>query len=346
MLLERSAATPIEALTQLVGLQAQTPHTWYAGLWTRLRDVTAPEISRLLEERRIVRIALMRSTIHLVTADDALDLRPLLDIVGERSFQNNFAKRLAGVDFDDVAQAGRAIVEATPCTFSELGRELAKRWPGRDEAALAQVIRARVPLVQVTPRGLWGRSGKSAHTSVEAWLGSSTRAYPVERMVQRYLGAFGPASVKDAQTWSGLTRLGEVFDRLRPSLVTFRDPAGVEVFDLPDAPRPGPDAPAPVRFLYDFDNLLLSHADRSRVITDAYLAVAPGYVKANVMPRLFLVDGFTAGTWTLAVTKSSATLAIAPFAKLPARTRTALAAEGASLLDFHAPGIKHDMAFA
>jgi hypothetical protein len=199
--------------------------------------------------------------------------------------------------------------------------------------------------VQVTPRGLWGRSGKAAHTSVEAWLGASPRPYPVEQMILRYLGAFGPASVKDIQTWSGLTRLAEVVDRLRPSLITFRDASGAELFDLPDAPRPDPDTPAPVRFLYDFDNLLLSHADRSRVITDEFLAVAPEYVKANVQPRLFLVDGFTAGTWTIAVTKSAATLTIAPFTKLPARTRSALTKEAANLLTFHAPSTPQTILF-
>jgi hypothetical protein len=336
LLLDRSTMNPLEAIEHLVGLQAQTPHTWYVGLWGRLAGFDPQVVADLLLARQVVRIALMRSTVHLVSAADALALRPLLAPVGERSFRSNFGKNLADLDLEEIAAAGRAVLDERPLIFSELGRELGKRWPGWDEASLAQVVRAYVPLVQVPPRGVWGASGRAAHAPLESWVGKGpVREYPVDEMVVRYLGAFGPASVRDVQVWSGLTRLREVVDRLRPRLVTFRDELGVDLFDLPDAPRPGPDAPAPARFLYDFDNLLLSHADRSRVVTDAYRA--QDLEPEGPAPRLILLDGFTAGFWSMEMTRDAATLRVRPFAPLSTPDGDALTAEGADLLAFLAP---------
>jgi hypothetical protein len=150
----------------------------------------------------------------------------------------------------------------------------------------------------------------------------------------RYLGAFGPAGVKDAQTWSGLTRLGEVFERLRPRLSTFRDERGRELFDLPDAPRPDPDTPAPPRFLPEFDNLILSHADRARVIADDYRRALAS--KNGMVPATFLVDGFVRGTWKTQRTHGKATLVIEPFEALSGKDRDVLAEEGERLLRFMA----------
>jgi hypothetical protein len=336
LLLARADLPVLELVEHLVGLQAQTPHTWYVGLWTRLATCDPVAVGDLLTERQLVRIALLRSTIHLVTARDALALRPLLQQVSERPFHGNFGKHLVGVEIDEVVTAGRAVVEERPLTFSALGRRLAERWPGRDEASLAQAVRAYVPLVQVPPRGVWGASGQAAHTSLESWLGKPLeRDYPVAELVRRYLRAFGPASVRDAQVWCGLTRLAEVFDRLRPELVTFKDEHGVELFDLPEAPRPDPDTPAPARLLYDFDNLLLSHADRSRVITDDFRN--QNFDPNGPMPRVVLVDGFTAGLWTTEITRTAATLTIRPLARLSEADRDALTDEGRRLLSFLAP---------
>ena len=146
---------------------------------------------------------------------------------------------------------GRALVDAQPRTFGELGAPLAPTFPGTDQDALSMAIRTWVPLVQVPPRGLWGRSAKAAHTSAEHWLGPRAtgaaasvdpQAY-AQQVVLRYVGAFGPASVADVQKWSGLTRLREVVDRVlaadQGALVPFRSEDGVQLYDLPDAPRPG-----------------------------------------------------------------------------------------------------------
>lgn len=333
LLLTRSDLGVIDAVEHLVGLQSQTPHTWYVGLWSRLRDFTAEQASAALESRELVRIALMRSTIHLVSAADCVRLRALLEPMLHGAMNGNFGKNLVGIDRAELLKAGRAIVEDRPLIFSDLGKALAEQWPDRDPASLAQAIRAWAPLVQVTPRGLWGRSGRPAHTTAEHWLGEID-APDLSRadVVRRYLAAFGPASVKDMQTWSGLTRLSEVVDEIRSDLLTFTDEQGRELFDLPDAPRPDEDTPAPVRFLYDFDNLLLSHADRSRVITKR--TREQDFDPHGPIPRFILVDGVTAGVWTTEITKNRAVLTVRAFDPLSADDSAEVADEGAKLLEF------------
>lgn len=341
LLLRRASLPLLDAVEHLAGLQAQTPHSWYHGLWCRLEAFDPAELAQLLIDRKVLRMALMRSTIHLVTAEDCRWLRPLVQPVIVRSMSGNFGKNLVGVDADKLIAAGRELLDDRPMIFSELGRALAERWPDRDPDSLAQAIRAWVPLVQVPPRGVWGRSGRPAHTTIESWLGVGVDPAPsVDRLVLRYLAAFGPATVRDAQVWSGLTKLAEVFARL--DLVSFLAEDGRELFDLPDAPRPDPDTPAPPRFLYDFDNLLLSHADRTRVVTDE--ATQQEY-PTNVQPCRLLVDGFIAGDWTLTRSKGSATLAIRRFLRLSKKDQGAVVDEGVRLLEFAAPGEAQDIQF-
>jgi hypothetical protein len=343
LLLSRSALSVAATLEHLVGMQAQTPHTAYVGLWTRLEGFRGEDLSELLVDRSVVRMALMRGTIHLVTARDAWGLRPLLQPVMDRVQKGQFGKRLEGVDLDEVVAMGRAFVDERPRTFKALGDHLLTRWPDRDRFGLEQAVRTGVPLVQVPPRGLWRQSGPIAHTSVEAWLGEPRAERPtIDVVVRRYLAAFGPASVMDAQAWCGLTRLTEVFDRLRPGLVTFRDARGRELFDLPDAPRPDPETPAPPRFLYDFENMLLSYADRSRVITtDALRGVD---ARAQDSLSTFTLDGFVAGTWGVQRDRRRATLTIKPLRTLARNQTRALEDEGQRLLDFlAADALDHDM---
>ena len=335
MLLCRRKLPAKDAIEHLVGMQAQAPNPPYVGLWTRLEDFRHDELARLILDRRVVRIALMRNTIHLVTARDCLALRPLVQPIFDRDLSSNHSHgaALKGMDLDELASAGRALLEERPLTGKELGRLLAERWPDRPPASLAHSVRGREPLVQVPPRGVWGRSGAAAHTTAESWLGHPlSRDSTLDEMVTRYLGAFGPATVKDAQTWSGLTRLREVFERLRPRLCAFRDERGNEIFDLPDAPRPDPDVSAPPRFLPEFDNLILSHADRSRVIAEDHRRAIAS--RNGMVPAAVLVDGFVRGTWKVERTKKAATLAITPLEPLSKKVRAALAEEGERLLRF------------
>ena len=332
-------------LEHLVGMQAQTPHTAYIGLWTRLVDFRPDQLSDLLVDRAAVRMALMRGTIHLVTAADAWGIRPLVQPVMDRVQKSQFGKRLAGVDLDQVVAMGRDFVDEQPRTFKALGDHLLTRWPDRDRFGLEQAVRTGVPLVQVPPRGLWGRSGPIAHTSIEAWLGEPPAELPtIDAVVTRYVGAFGPSSVMDAQAWCGLTRLGEVFERLRPRLIAFRDEGGRELFDLPDAPRPDPRTPAPPRFLYDFENMLLSYADRSRVIAPDMVR---GLERTQESLSTFTLDGFVAGTWGVERERGRATLTITPLARLSKAAVTAVSDEGAGLLAFLAADVTdRDIRFA
>jgi hypothetical protein len=335
MLLRRRKLPALEVIEHLVGMQAQAPKPPYVGLWTRLEGFDPDELARLIIERRAVRIALMRNTVHLVSARDCLALRPLVQPVFDRGLYANRAHRtgIEGVDLEALVAAGRALLEERPRTAKELGELLRESWPDRDPASLARAIRNLVPLVQVPPRGIWRKSGQAAHTTAEAWLGRPLDPAPsLDEMVVRYLGAFGPATVKDVQTWSGLTRLGEVTDRLRSRLRVFRDEHGNELFDLPDAPRPDPATPSPPRFLPEFDNLILSHADRTRVIANDYRKAIAS--KNGMVPATVLVDGFVRGTWKTERTRGKATLVIEPFEHLAKKDRDALSEEGERLIRF------------
>ncbi len=335
MLLRRAQLPAFDAIERLVGMQAQAPNPPYVGLWTRLDGFHPDELSTLINDRRAVRIALMRGTIHLVTARDCLTLRPVLQPVLDRGLNAIFGVRIAGVDTAALVAAGRALVEERPRAYAELGALLRERWPDRDAAALANAVRALAPLVQVPPRGIWGASGPAAHTTAESWLGRSLDAnHAPDAMVMRYLAAFGPATVRDVQVWSGLTGLHAVIERLRPRLRAFRDEQGSDLLDLPDAPRPDPDTPAPPRFLPDYDNALLSHADRTRIMDDEHRTLV--FTKNGIIRATVLVDGFVRGTWTITRRRAAATLTIVPFAPLPAQDRAALAEEGGRLLAFAA----------
>lgn len=327
---------PVDMVEHLVGLQSQTTQSWYVGLWDRLTDFDAAAFGRLLEEKVVVRIPAMRSTIHLVSAADAFVLRPLTQIVIERSTRGAFGKQWQGLDLEAVTAAARDIVEREPMIFAALGRELQKTWPDTDHSALGQVARTYLDLVQVTPRGVWQKSGQAKHTTVEAWLGRSVDPAPsIDNVVRRYLAAFGPASVKDVQAWCGLTRLNEVVDRLRPKLVTFTDAQGRELFDLPESPRPDEDTQAPPRFLYDYDNLLLSHDDRSRFNIHNLLDF--GWTFDGAQPSCLLIDGTVGATWLLATTGGEAVLTITPMSKLSNRVRGEVEMEGLRLVEFKEP---------
>ncbi|MCH5670306.1 winged helix DNA-binding domain-containing protein [Streptomyces gilvus] len=338
LLLRRSPLSARAAVEHVVGLQAQNVKPPYLALAARLEGFAPEELSRLMAEREVVRIVTLRSTIHTHTADDCLTLRPLVQPARDREL-TTFRKGLPGVDLDRLAAVARELVEEAPRTMKQLREALYAEWPDADPQALGIAARCRLPLVQVTPRGLWGRSGQVALTTAEHWLGRPAEPAPApEDVVLRYLAAFGPASVKDMQTWAGLTRLREPFERLRPRLLTFRDEGGVELFDLPGAPRPDEDTPAPPRFLPEFDNLLLSHVDRTRVVPPAYWGRS--WV-GNLVHRTFLVDGFLAGVWK----PERDALVIEPFGSLTRAQRADLTAEGERMLGVLYPGTPYDIRF-
>ncbi len=346
-LLERQHLPALATIEHLVGMQAQAPNSPYVGLWTRLVGFQHAELAQLITDREAVRVTLMRGTIHLVSASDCLALRPLMQPMLDRLFSSSpFQRNMAGVDTAALFEVGRALLVQQPRSRAELNPLLAERWPEYDAESLAYALSYLLPLVQVPPRGIWGSSGPAAWTTVEAWLGRDLDPAPsLSSMVLRYLAAFGPASIKDIQAWSGLTRLREVVEPLRPQLQSFRDEQGAELFDLPDAPRPDPETPAPPRFLPEYDNILLSHADRSRVISDG--RNPPLYPGNGGVLGTILLDGFFRATWKITRQHDSATLTVEPFAPLSAADRDALAEEGARLLAFVASDAQvHDVQFS
>ncbi|MEU1085563.1 winged helix DNA-binding domain-containing protein [Streptomyces sp. NPDC005892] len=344
LLLDRSETSPRDAVAHLVGLQAQNTRPPYFQLFSRLAAFDPADLSALMESREVVRIVTLRSTIHTHTAEDALTLRPLVQPARDRELRL-FRQGLAGVDLDRLKDLSRALVEERPRTVKELRTALLAAWPDADPLALTAAARCALPLAQTTPRGLWGRSGQVTLTTLEHWLGRTTSDAPVlapDTLVLRYLAAFGPASVKDLQSWAGLTRMREVFDRLRPRLLTFRDENGVELFDLPDAPRPDPDLPAPPRFLPEFDNVLLGHADRTRVIPAGFTGRNG---KGNQAYGTVLVDGFLAAIWRLDRTDDTATATVQPLGRLGRADREAVAAEAVHLLTVMTDAGGHDVRF-
>jgi hypothetical protein len=250
-----------------------------------------------------------------------------------------FASELAGLDVSAVLALGRKLLDETPRSAAELRPLLKKRWPERDADALAAAVHFHLPLVQVPPRGVWGASAPPRHALLQTWLGRDLAddASP-DKLMLRYLRAFGPATVADARTWSRVTGLREVFERLRPSLRTFRDDKERELFDVPDGPLPDPATPAPPRFLPEYDNVFLSHDDRSRIVPDDVR-----WSQRSVMEGRFgtvLIDGFIGATWKMSREKGDARLLVAPVVPVAKREAAAVAEEGARLLAFTDPDAK------
>ena len=337
-LLERSRTPAIEMIERLVGMQAQVPENPYVALWSRIEGFRPGELSDLLAEREAVRAGLMRSTLHLVSARDCLAIHPLtLPILG-KTFRSPFAAKLNGADVDAVVAAGLELLGEAPRTRAQLSEHLAELFPDAEPLSLAYAVTLHAPLVQTTPRGLWGQTCQATWAPAEQWLGGEIEPRPsVDALVLRYLAAFGPASVADIRTWSGITGLREVVARLRPQLRSFRDENGKELLDVPDGAFADPEVPAPVRFLPEYDNLLLAHADRSRVLC----GLGPGlpYPTGKWIGQVML-DGFFRAYWEITEEDGVATLTVDRFARAPADAPDVvdeIGAEGARLLAFVAP---------
>ncbi|MFC9970613.1 winged helix DNA-binding domain-containing protein [Spirillospora sp. NPDC127200] len=337
LLLDRADLPVLDAVTHLGGLQAQEPQEPFVGLWSRLRAFDPAVLSDLLVGRRVVRAQLMRRTVHLVTADDALAWRARHDAMLRQRVLGVYRRELAGVDLDELAAAGREIMaDGEPRSMGELGRALAGRWPEAGPRPLGELaVAALLPMVQLPPRGLWRTKAGARYALLSSWLGreidplSPDGSDPVgQTLVRRYLAAYGPAATADLRAWSGLAGLPAAVSAVRGELVAFRDERGRELLDLPDAPRPDPDTPAPVRFLPAFDNAILGYDDRSRIIDTAHrnLSVAGA--------RVVLVDGRVAATWTA----KDGTVAVAPLRSFSRAERAAVEEEGRAVASFLSDG--------
>jgi hypothetical protein len=333
LLLRRRRVPVLEAVERLVALQSQVPRDPYVALWSRVAPFRAETLSDALEKRRAVRMTLLRGTLHLVTAPDAIGLRTRVQPAIERLIYHSspLRKAVGSVDMDELLATLRLWLEERPRKRAELVKEIAARWPDADADSLGYAMYA-LPTVQVTPRGLWRRSGGPAFTTMQAWLGASPDpATEIETLVLRYLAAFGPATPADAVYWSGVAVPREVVERLGARLRSFRDEDGRELLDVRRAPLPSPDVPAPVRFLPEYDNVTIGHKDRTRIVPEGiprFTEVGWGSV---------LVDGMVAARWRLVETKAVARLRIEPFRRLGREERTETQEEAARLATFLAP---------
>jgi hypothetical protein len=333
LLLDHAHVPVLDAVAHLGGLQAQEPQEPFVGLWSRLRAFDPAVLSDLLIRRSVVRTHLMRRTVHLVTADDALAWRARHDTMLRQRVLGNYRRELDGIDLDELATAGKAVMaDGEPRSMTELVRALAERWPTPGPQALGEMlIAALVPVAQLPPRGLWRTRAGVRNGLLSSWLGReidpppSDGSDPVgQALVRRYLAAFGPAATADLRAWCGLAGLPAAVAAIREELVTFRDERGRTLFDLPDAPRPDPDTPAPVRFLPAFDNAILGYHDRSRIIDDAHrgLSVAGA--------RVVLVDGRVAATWSV----KADTVLVTPLRRFSRADRATVAEQGRELASF------------
>ena len=340
-LLRRADVSVLEALDRLIALQAQAAQAPYFALWTRLKAFAPQDLSALVEDLGVARGTLMRGTLHVAAAADFAAIRPLIQRGLYRFLTEGgvHGRALAGLDPANVAVAARDLLRQGPLTTAQLRDALAKRWPDRDPQALAMAARIGLPMLQLPPRGLWGQGGQPTLAAMADRLETPEPGLTLADLVRRYLAAFGPASVADAQTWLGLSRLAPTFEDLRPRLAVFRGEDGGDLFDLPEAERPSGETQAPVRFLGEFDNVLLAHDDRTRIMSADHkrrLYTTNGIVRAAV-----LVDGFTAGRWRIEDGKAESVLRVELFDKASKPVARALTEEGTRLLTFagkHAAG--------
>lgn len=344
LLLDRADVCARDAVAHLAGLQAQEPQEPFAGLWSRLRGFEARELSDLLVRRDVVRLHLMRRTVHLVTAEDALAWRSRHDAMLRQRVLGTYRRELEGVDPTELAALGREIMaDGEPRSLSEVARVVAPRLPGVPLRPLGELlVAALLPVTQLPPRGVWRAKAGARYLPLATWLGREIDPSapdpegtdPVgQTLLRRYLAAFGPAASADLRAWSGVAGLPAAVKALRDELVSFRDERGRELLDLPDAPRPDPGTPAPVRFLPAFDNAVLGYHDRSRIIDDAHRGLSV------TGARFVLVDGRVSAAWTT----EADTVTIAPLRPLTRTERTAVTEEGQALAAFLSDG-EHDRA--
>jgi len=339
MLLAREKISALGAIERLVAMQAQLARPPYVGLWTRVQGFKRDDLTKLFTSRKAVRGTHLRGTLHVMSAKDFARLRGAIQPALTAGVQAILRDRMKGFDVDAVMAAARQVFAKGPTGFEPVRQHLIKNFPKGDERAMGYAARLRVPLLQVPDESRWGYASAADFTLAEKWLGGTLSSdESPDELLLRYLAAFGPATVTDAQTWSGLARLRDAFERLRPKLVTFRDERGRELFDLPKAPRPDEDVEVPVRFLPEFDNILLGHDDRTRIVADAHrkLVYLPGLRVAATL----LVDGYVSGTWSMETKKGVTTIVIQPFTKLAKATWDEAEKEGASLARFMEPDAK------
>lgn len=339
LLLERSTMTAPAAIERLVGIQAQLASAPYVGLWTRIKDFKRDDLAGAIESHQVVKATLMRATLHLVTAQDYRRFRTAINPVLEGAAES-IAKNRTPIDKERVLKVAHDFIAEKPRTFAEISTMLSTEMPDSDVGAMRYTVRTHIPMVQVPVTTGWSYPGTPAFTLADSWLGQSIDPEDHTReLVLRYLAAFGPATIADVQTWSflKLADLKVIFESLKPELVVYRDEKK-ELFDVPDAPVPDAGTHAPVRFLPEFDNILLSHKVRTRVVADEHRKKV--YLPGLRVAATILVDGFVGAVWKVEKTKGTATLLVEPLVSISKPVQNEISAEAEQLLRFIEPAAK------
>ncbi len=329
MLLERSAASLTEVMERMGGIQMQYAPAGYIGLWSRMREFERPMLTAALEERRAVQGTMMRATIHTVSAADYWPMMAGIRRINREWFGKVQAAAIGDTDMEAVGSAVREELSDGPLRIAELSQRLASRGFPPRAASWAGLW---VDMVRVPPSGTWERRRADLYGLADQWL-SPVRVDEDEgiaHLVRRYLGAFGPAPLKDIASWMGLNvgQMRRVVERIE--LRRFADESGKPLVDLPDAPLPEPETPAPVRFIAVWDAMLLVHARRTQVLPEQYRP-AIFNTKTPHSHNTFLVDGQVAGTWRF----EDGEIEIEPLRRLRAEERRGVDEEAHRMARFH-----------
>jgi hypothetical protein len=325
LLLDRKALSPVKAVERLGGLQAQSTTSPYLSLWTRLEGFERNHLVRALKGRRLVKAIIQRGTLHIVTPSDYWAFVTARRELGGILWPPSYAARLPTARLAELAASVTAELEGVELTFKEV-RALLEPYekPGLPPTFIWRRVQGHAYVVHVPPSGIWGYGGHGVYTAA----GGAVAGEPpppeeaFDHLVRTYLAAYGPATKQDVGQWAGIPRLAPISASLeRQSLRTFQDEQGRTLYDLPRAPLPDAEMPAPVRLIPRFDNLVLSHSDRSRILGD----IPPSRIVTNngIVHATILVDGFVAGTWQL----DKGRVTLEPFAPLARNAQRALKEE-------------------
>ncbi|HJR96125.1 MAG TPA: winged helix DNA-binding domain-containing protein, partial [Gaiellaceae bacterium] len=335
MLLERAPAGVPNAVERLGGLQAQYSPSPYLSLHARLEGFERAELTSALERRRVVKALLQRGTLHIVTPRDFWAFTAARRALAADYWPPAYERLLPKRRIAEIASATAAALRSAPLTFEEV-RELLRPFASEriSTTFLWRRVQGQAAVVHVAPSGTWGYHGDGVFVAADAVLrgGLPDPADAREHLLRSYLRAFGPASAHDVAQWAGLQRTGPITETITGmSLRTFRDERGKVLYDLPRAPLPDPETPVPPRLVPRYDNLVLSHADRTRILGE--VPVARIVTKNALVHATILVDGFAAGTWQL----EKGRVRLEPFSRLSRATMAALRAEAERVEGFVEP---------
>jgi hypothetical protein len=330
LLLDRSTLGLTEVIEQMGAIQTQYAPAGYIGLWSRMRDFARPMLTRALHERDVVQATLMRATIHMVSAADFWPMAVGVRRIRREWFEKIGRREIERVDTNAVPDAVRGELADGPLPMKQLTERLAAR--GFPPTA-ARWAGTWVDLVRVPPSGTWERRRADHYGLADAWVPPTgvTEEEGMQLLVRRYLGAFGPAPLRDIASWMGMNvgQMRHAADRLE--LRTLRDEAGAVLLDLPGAPLPDPETPAPPRFLAVWDAALLVHARRTLILPEEFRPLIFN-TKTPHSHNTFLLDGQVAGTWRY----EDGEISLSPLRPITTTERAALDDEAHRLTAFHA----------